>query len=53
MQCGAVRYIATIEIDGEKFKKPIIARTPAAARKSARKTYGQNILIHSVIRERN
>lgn len=52
MRCGTKRYIANIEINGEKHIKPIIARTPAEARKSIRKTYGKNTIIHSVIEEK-
>lgn len=52
MRCGAKRFTAKIELDGEKVTKPIIARTPAEARKSIRKTYGQETYIYSVIKQR-
>lgn len=52
MRCGTKRYTATIKIDGEKVTKPIIARTPAEARKSIRKTYGQDTYIYSVIEQK-
>ncbi len=52
MRCSTKRYIAEIEIDGVKQKKPVIARTPAEARKSIRKTYGKDTIIHSVMEEK-
>lgn len=52
MRCGTKRFIAEIEIDGKKQTKPIIARTPAEARKNIRKTYGKNTTIYSVIEEK-
>lgn len=52
MRCGTKRYIAEIELNGEKLKKPIIARTPAEARKSIRKTYGKDTVIYSVVEEK-
>ena len=52
MRCGTKRFIAEIELKGKKEKKPIIARTPAEARKSIRKTYGQDTYIYSVIEQR-
>lgn len=52
MRCGTNRYIAEIELDGKKVTKPIIARTPAEARKSIRKTYGQETYIYSVIEQK-
>jgi len=53
MRCGTKRFIATIDVHGKKVKKPIIARTPAEARKSVRKTYGEQTVIYSVIEEKN
>lgn len=49
LRCGTRRYIAEIEIDGQKETKPIIARTPAEARKNIRKTYGKDTAIYSVV----
>src|SRR5690625_5298271 len=49
LRCGTKRYIAEIEINGEKQTKPIIARTPAEARKSIRKTYGRDTDRKSVV----
>ncbi|HZW67014.1 MAG TPA: hypothetical protein VFF20_00160 [Pseudogracilibacillus sp.] len=48
MRCGTKRYLASIELDGKKQSKTIIARTPAEARKSVRKTYGKNTHIYAV-----
>ncbi len=33
MKCGAKRFLAEVEVNGEKKTKTVIARTPAAARK--------------------
>lgn len=52
MRCGTKRYIAEIELNSKKVTKPIIARTPAEARKSIRKTYGQETHIYSVIEQK-
>lgn len=48
MRCGTKRFLATIELDGKKESKTIIARTPAEARKNIRKSYGENTYIHAV-----
>lgn len=52
MRCGTKRFTAEIELDGEKVTKPIIARTPAEARKNIRKTYGRDTYIYSVIEQK-
>lgn len=52
MRCGTKRYIAEIELKGDKVVKPIIARTPAEARKNIRKTYGKETHIYSVIEQK-
>lgn len=52
MRCGTKRFTAEIELDGEKVTKPIIARTPAEARKNIRKTYGKETYIYSVIEQK-
>lgn len=53
MRCGAKCFIAEIELDGEKKIKPVIARTPAAVRKTIRAKYGKDIEIFSVRAEEN
>jgi len=52
MRCGTKRFIAKIELDGKKETKPIIARTPAEARRNIRKTYGEDTFIYSVIEQK-
>lgn len=52
MRCGTKRFTAVIDLDGKKETKPIIARTPAEARKNIRKTYGKDTYIYSVIQQR-
>lgn len=52
MRCGTKRYKVVIRLDGQKQTKPIIARTPAEARKSVRKTYGENVHIYSVTEDK-
>lgn len=52
MRCGTKKFNAEILLDGKKQTKPIIARTPAEARKSIRKTYGKHVHIYSVVEEK-
>lgn len=52
MRCGAKRFLAEIELDGENKMKSVIARTPAEARKTIRSTYGVETNIISVREER-
>lgn len=51
MRCGAKRFHAEIEIEGEKKMLSLVARTPAEARKYIRRKYGELTQIISV-RER-
>lgn len=48
MRCGAKCFHVQLEIDGNKKTKPVIARTPAEARKLFRKDYGAESIILSV-----
>lgn len=48
MRCGTMQFIAELIINGKQTTKTIIARTPAEARKSIRKTYGKDTVILSV-----
>lgn len=41
MRCGAKRFQAEIEVNGEREIKSLTARTPAEARKYIRRKYGQ------------
>jgi len=52
MRCGAKRFLAEIEASGEKQIKPVLARTPAEARKNIRKQYGAETHILSVREEK-
>lgn len=53
MRSGTTLFTAELIINGEKTTKTIIARTPAEARKSIRKTYGKDTVILSVRKKRN
>lgn len=50
MQCGAECFVVEMEVKGEKLKKEVTARTPAAARKTIRTAYGEEAQILTVIR---
>ncbi|WP_338473064.1 hypothetical protein R4Z10_10255 [Niallia sp. XMNu-256] len=52
MQCGAECFVVEIEVNGEKRTKQVKARTPAAARKTIRTKYGEEINILTVKREK-
>ncbi len=52
MQCGAECFLVEIEVNGEKRTKQVKARTSAAARKTIRTEYGQEINILTVKREK-
>lgn len=52
MRCGARKYQAEF-IKNKNFKrKEVIARTPAEARKILRSTYGRDIEVLSVVKDR-
>ncbi len=53
MQCGAKCFVAEFEIAGEKKVTSVIARTPAAVRKTIRNKYGKDTEIYSVRAEEN
>jgi len=48
VRCGAKRFLVEVEMDNEKQKKTIVARTPAEARKKIRLQCGENIEVVSV-----
>jgi len=48
MICGAKRFQANIEVNGENKVTSVVARTPAEARKSIRKHFGQHTNIIAV-----
>lgn len=52
MLCGAKCFTVLFEQDGKQKEKRIIARTPAKARRLARKNLNSNIEIISVRREK-
>ena len=52
MKCGAKRFLADIEIRGERKIVPVTARTPVTARKVIRTKFGENIYIIAIREER-
>lgn len=48
MRCGTKCFLVEMEENGEKKVQPVIARTPAEARKQIRYQYGVGIRILSV-----
>lgn len=52
MWCGAKCFIVEMEINGEKKRQPVNARTPAGARKVIRSKYGKETEIFSVREEK-
>ncbi len=48
MKCGAKCFIVELEIDGKVKKKSVISRTPVSARKTIRRTYGEDANILTV-----
>lgn len=52
VRCGAECFLVEIEVNGEKQTKQVTARTPAAARKTIRHQYNEDIQILTVKRER-
>ena len=52
MQCGAKCFIVEIELDGEKKRIPVKARTSVLARKTVRVQYEDAVKIISVREEK-
>ncbi|MBU9723854.1 MULTISPECIES: hypothetical protein [Bacillaceae] len=52
MRCGSKCFIVELEIEGEKQRKSVTARTPVDARKTIRNEYGKGIEIISVLEEK-
>jgi hypothetical protein len=50
LRCGAECFVIEIEVNGEKQTKQVKARTPAAARKTIRNEYREDIQILTVKR---
>lgn len=48
MQCGAKCFVVQFNKEHTSHTKDVIARTPAAARKTIRKNYGESIEIKTV-----
>ncbi|MEN2466872.1 hypothetical protein [Ornithinibacillus sp. FSL M8-0202] len=48
MKCGAKRYVVEAELNGTKWLKTVIARSPAEARKKFRFSYGSDVSIIAV-----
>lgn len=48
MQCGAKCFIVEFESEGNKSSESVIARTPAAARKTLRRKYGKEMQVLTV-----
>lgn len=52
MRCGAKCFLVELEVKGIKQSRPIIARTPAEARKSIRLEYEGEAQILSVVEQK-
>lgn len=52
MRCGEKRFLIEVEVDGEKQRESITARTSAEARRNIRMKCGPHTQIHSVREER-
>ncbi|WP_175640393.1 hypothetical protein [Metabacillus schmidteae] len=52
MRCGSKCFVVEMEIQGEKKRESIIARTPVDARKTVRIEYGAEAHILSVREEK-
>ena len=53
MRCGATCFLVEIEANnGEKVIKPVVARTPAEARKFIRHELGKETKIYTVKKEK-
>ncbi|WP_202617827.1 hypothetical protein [Bacillus dakarensis] len=53
MRCGSKCFLVEMEVLGEKRTQPVIARTPAEARKKIRLQYDAEVQVLSVREEKN